>query len=115
MNFFDAIRICIVKYVDFNGRAARPEYWYFVLFVFLGQILLGLLYRPASVAFSLGVLLPNLAVGARRLHDTDRSGWWLLIGLIPLIGAIVLLIWFCQRGTEGPNRFGDPPVFVPPA
>jgi len=115
MNFFDAIRICIVKYVDFNGRAARPEYWYFVLFVFLTQLVLGFVYRPAAIAFDLGVILPHLAVGVRRLHDIDRSGWWLLVGFIPIVGWIVLIIWFCQRGTEGTNLFGDPPVFVPPA
>jgi uncharacterized membrane protein YhaH (DUF805 family) len=114
MNFFDAIRICFGKYVDFSGRAARPEYWYFVLFVFITQFILGIVYRPLAIAFAFAVILPHLAVGARRLHDVDRSGWWLLIGVVPIIGAIVLIIWFCQRETEGPNRFGDPSVFTPP-
>ena len=76
---------------------------------------MSLLYRPAAIAFNLAVLLPNLSVGARRLHDTDRSGWWLLLGLIPIVGTIVLIIWFCQRGDDHPNRFGDPPVFIPPS
>jgi uncharacterized membrane protein YhaH (DUF805 family) len=114
MNFFDAIKICIVNYVGLTGRAARPEYWYFFLFVFLGQLVLTFVYRPAAIAFDLAVILPHLAVGVRRLHDTNRSGWWLLIGFIPLVGAIVLLIWFCQRGDDHPNNFGDPPVFIPP-
>jgi uncharacterized membrane protein YhaH (DUF805 family) len=110
MNFFDAIKTCLAKYVDFNGRASRPEYWYFVLFIVLGQICLGIVFRPLAAAFALAVLLPHLAVGARRLHDTDRSAWWLLLGFIPLIGAIVLLVWFSQRGDEHANRFGDPPM-----
>ena len=63
-----------------------------------------------SILWALGNFLPSLAVGVRRLHDTDRSGWWLLIAFIPLIGAIVLLVFFCTRGTPGPNRFGNDPL-----
>ncbi len=109
MGFFAAIRVCLVKYFDFNGRASRPEYFYFVLFVFLSNLCLGLFYRPLGMAWSLGVLLPHCAVAARRLHDTNRSAWWLLLELAPLVGWIMLVIWFCQRGNEQANRFGDPP------
>jgi len=111
MGFGDAISTCFRKYVDFSGRAVRSEYWFFVLFQVLVIVVLsivdailgiGVLSTLASLAF----LLPSLAVGARRLHDTDKSAWWLLIGLIPLIGAIVLIVFFCQPGTPGANRFG---------
>lgn len=108
MNFIDAVKTCFRKYVVFEGRATRPEYWWFVLFVFCGFIVLRLIWFPLSLIFDLAIVLPHLAVGARRLHDTDRSGWWLLIGLVPLIGAIVLLVWFCQESDTGANRFGTP-------
>jgi uncharacterized membrane protein YhaH (DUF805 family) len=65
---------------------------------------------PISSLVSLALFLPGLAVSVRRLHDTDRSGWWVLLFLIPLIGAIVLLIWYCSRGTPGGNRFGPDPL-----
>lgn len=112
-----AIRTCLQKYAVFSGRAARPELWWWVLAVFLAGTLLSALdyllfgggEQPVSSLFSLLVLLPNLAVGARRLHDTDRSAWWLLIGLVPVIGPIVLLVFFVLDGTVGPNRFGPDP------
>ncbi len=128
MDFQTAIRTCLRKYVTFSGRASRPEYWYFVLFIFLGQILLGIadniLFKTGHVTsgpgfmgyaseggplgglFSLAVLLPAIAAGARRLHDQDKSAWWLLIAFIPLIGSLVLLYFMVQPSTPGPNRFG---------
>jgi uncharacterized membrane protein YhaH (DUF805 family) len=110
MGFFDAIKVCLTKYVDFTGRAAPSEYWYFALFVIIGQICLFVIYQPLEMAFSLASILPQLAVAARRLHDTDRSGWWQLLIFVPVIGWIVLLIWFSQRSDEYANRFGDPPL-----
>jgi uncharacterized membrane protein YhaH (DUF805 family) len=115
MSFGEAISTCFRKYAVFSGRAARPEYWFWVLFQVLLIIVLsiveGLLFsKPGGVLSSiasLALLLPSLAVGARRLHDTDKSGWWLLIGLVPFIGAIVLVVFFCLQGTMGPNRFGE--------
>lgn len=115
VGFFDAIKICLGKYADFKGRAMRPEYWYFVLFIVLGQICLGIVFRPLAAAFALAIILPHLGVGARRLHDTDRSGWWLLLAFIPLIGAIVLLVWFCERSDAHANRFDDPSIPVQPS
>lgn len=115
MSFTQAIKTCFSKYVDFTGRAPRSELWWFVLFTFLVSIALSMVDAALlgsggmpmfSSLWSLAVLLPSLAVGARRLHDTDRSGWWLLIGLIPLIGFIVLIVFYVQKGTEGQNRFG---------
>jgi uncharacterized membrane protein YhaH (DUF805 family) len=102
--FVDAIKICFSKYVDFNGRASRPEYWWFTLF----QLIVGALtaFIPfVGLVVTIGLLLPALAVGTRRLHDTDRSAWWLLLILVPFAG-LVLIYFLCQRGTEGQNRFG---------
>ena len=113
MNFFDAVKTCLVKYVDFTGRASRSEFWYFVLFCFVAEICLFAVFRRLAFAFVLAVLLPRIAVAARRMHDIDRSGWWLLIAFIPVLGWIVLLVWYCQRSDEHANRFGAPPF--PPA
>ena len=101
MNFQDAIRTCLTKYADFSGRATRPEYWWFVLFVVLGGILLSLISSILGGVFSLATLLPSLAAATRRLHDTQRSGWWQLIGLVPVIGVIVLLVFLAQEGKPG--------------
>lgn len=114
------------KFADFNGRARRSEYWLFFLFVFVVSIVLNIIggmvmggssdpTNPFAGASLLGLiwalitLIPSLAVGVRRLHDTDRSGWWILIGLIPLVGAIVLIIFYVLDGTPGPNKFGPDP------
>ena len=112
MNFFDAVKTCFVKYVDFTGRASRSELWYFVLFVFISEVCLFIAFHPLGIAFIIACILPRIAVAVRRLHDIDRSGWWLLIGLIPLVGWIVLLIWYCSKGDEHANRFGDPSLTV---
>jgi uncharacterized membrane protein YhaH (DUF805 family) len=115
MNFGDAISSGFSNYVNFAGRAIRSEYWYWVLFVFLAEIVTAIIdavigAQITTTIFGLAVLLPGLAVAIRRLHDLDRSGWWVLLALIPLVGAIVLLVWFCSRGTEGQNRFGPDPL-----
>ncbi|WP_193175837.1 DUF805 domain-containing protein [Oricola nitratireducens] len=111
----DAVRTCFNKYASFRGRARRPEFWYFALFNFIAQLVLGLVdsmvfglgdVSPLSNLYGLAVLVPSLAVGARRLHDTGRSGWWQLLVLIPLIGIIVLIVWWASRGNEGENEFG---------
>lgn len=107
MDFMDAVKTCFSRYVDFNGRAARPEFWWFALFCLVGGLVLGQVSHLLSTLFSLGTLLPSLAVGARRLHDMDKSGWWQLLWLLPIIGWIVMIIMMAQPGTSGPNRFGD--------
>jgi len=109
MNFVESIKTCFSKYADFNGRASRPEFWWWALFVFLGSAATGVVSHMVSALFSLAVLLPYIAVAARRLHDTDRSGWLQLVGLIPLIGWIVMIYWCAQPGKE-PNRFGAAPA-----
>ncbi len=124
MDFQTAVRTCLAKYATFSGRAARSEFWWFVLFNVLANFALGLIdtaifgTAPDSAAifaplFSLAMLIPNIAVAVRRLHDTDRSGWWYLLILIPLIGIIVLIVWWATPGTRGPNRFGPDPLDGP--
>ena len=109
------------KYAVFSGRSRRKEYWYFTLFNVVIAIVLTLIdmmigtfdsdtgYGVLNTIYSLGVLLPTLGVSVRRLHDTNRSGWWILIGFLPIIGAIVLLIFFVKDSEPGTNRFGPSP------
>lgn len=104
MTFGDSIATCFRKYADFTGRATRSEYWWWMLFVFLASFFLSMISETVSGLFSLAVLLPSLAVAARRLHDIDRSGWWQLIALIPLLGWVLMIYWCVQPGKE-PNRF----------
>ena len=111
MSFTEAISSCFRQYVGFSGRAPRSEFWYFQLFAVLLGIGAAILDPTGAIGglISLAVLLPGLAVSARRLHDTNRSGWWILIALIPLIGIIVLIVWWASRGEPHANRFGPPP------
>lgn len=115
MDFVTAVKVCLNKYATFQGRAARSELWFFVLFNFLAQMVLTAIdailgFGLLAGLFTLAMLIPNIAVATRRLHDTDRSGWWQLLWLIPIIGAVILIIWYCKRGTPGANRFGDDPL-----
>jgi uncharacterized membrane protein YhaH (DUF805 family) len=107
MTFQEAIRVCLSKYADFNGRAARSEYWWFVLFVFLGSLAASMVSSVLGGLFSLGTLLPSLAAATRRLHDTNRSGWWQLIVLIPLIGFIVLIVFLAQDTSPREGAAGS--------
>lgn len=104
MTFGESISTCFKKYATFDGRATRSEYWWFFLFTFLVSLALGIFSEVLSGVFTLGVLLPSLAVGARRLHDIDKSGWFLLVWFIPIIGWIIMIVWAVQEGKE-PNRF----------
>ena len=106
MTFGDSISTCFSKYASFEGRASRSEFWWWFLFTFLASAAAGMVSETLSGLFSLGVLLPSLAVGARRLHDTDRSAWYLLLWLIPVVGWIVLVARAMQEAKE-PNRFSS--------
>ncbi len=121
MDFSQAIRSCFSKYATFSGRAQRSEFWFFSLFTLLGSIALSILDSLSfglSLAdpglleglFSLAMLLPSLSVTVRRLHDLDRTGWWLWLWLIPVIGWIILLIWMVSKGTDGDNDYGPDPL-----
>ncbi|PXX27151.1 DUF805 domain-containing protein [Burkholderia sp. MS455] len=123
MNFSEAVRSVLNQYAKFEGRARRAEYWYFALLScvlsvaaqVIGAIgrdagLIALLLLGAIFLISLALIIPGIAVSVRRLHDTGRSGWFLLLGLIPVVGPILLLVWMCSRGTAGPNRFGSDPI-----
>ena len=115
MNFGQAISSGFSNYVQFSGRAIRSEYWYWVLFTVIGSIVAGIIDAVLGITvidplFGLATILPSIAVAIRRLHDLDRTGWWIFIGLIPLIGWIILIIWYCSRGTVGSNRFGPDPL-----
>jgi uncharacterized membrane protein YhaH (DUF805 family) len=123
----DIVFKALQNYAGFSGRAQRSEYWLFYLFYILAAIV-GVLLDLAmgtldpltgigavSGIITLALIIPSIAVSFRRLHDTDRSAWWLLIGLVPLIGGIVLLVFFCLDGTPGENRFGPNPKELVPA
>jgi uncharacterized membrane protein YhaH (DUF805 family) len=100
------------KYAVFDGRARRQEFWMFALINFIVALVLNFISPFLGGIYALAVLLPNIGVGVRRLHDIGRSGWWLLVGLIPLIGWIVLIVFFVQDSQPGDNQFGPNPKAV---
>jgi uncharacterized membrane protein YhaH (DUF805 family) len=127
MSFTEAVRAGFRNWSVINARASRSEYWWWALFLFLGSTGIALLvgvfaagtrssgYGGAAVISLLFLLaavivvVPTLTVGIRRLHDTGRSAWWLLLGLVPYVGAFILLVFYCLDGTQGPNAWGDRP------
>jgi uncharacterized membrane protein YhaH (DUF805 family) len=131
MTFVEAIKTGLSKFVTWKGRASRSEFWFF-LFAFACMIVATIIDKILGTSFktvnpitgleqsagygyvyglvALALLLPNLAVMVRRLHDTGRSGWWYWIALIPLVGAILLLVWFASKGTTGSNEYGEDPL-----
>lgn len=110
----DAIGTCFSKFALFDGRASRAECWFFALFSIvtalllagLDMVILGRDFPVVAMVFALLVLTPSIAVLVRRLHDTGRSGWWALLGMLPLLGNLALLVLCAMRGTDGQNRFG---------
>ena len=123
MTFIQSVKtVLISRYFDFEGRSSRSEYWWSYLAITILNLtimILSDLLDPSSgihiilLLSYIVLLIPSLAVGFRRLHDIDKSGWWLLISLIPLIGVIILIFWFATKSDEGINRFGDHYVFKP--
>lgn len=109
MTFSRSISTCMGKYVDFNGRAARPEYWWFSLFYILLTWFADIAdpSQVASTIVSLALLLPSFSAATRRLHDTGRSGWWQLLALT-IIGLIPLFIWLASKGNDQSNEYGSP-------
>lgn len=127
MNFGEAIKSFWRNYFIFNGRASRSEFWYAMLFIFLlaipvtwlEQTNIGIFDLPQTgedgyglptMLFSLTIFLPSLTLAWRRLHDIDKSGFWNLIYFIPFVGFILLIVWYCTKGSYGINRFGEDPL-----
>ena len=115
MSFGEAVNSGFENFANFSGRASRAAYWWWFLFGVLVSIATNILDAAVigapvlSPLAGLALFIPNLSVGVRRLHDTGRSGWWILIGLIPIIGWIVLLIFLIEQGDAGDNEYGPPP------
>jgi uncharacterized membrane protein YhaH (DUF805 family) len=119
MNFPQAIESGFRDYVTFAGRAGRLEYWFWILFILIGNIGAAIVdyaafgqtafFSPVSTIFLLVTYLPTVAIGIRRLHDIGRTGWWCLIAFT-VIGCIVLIVWACQKSDAGPNIYGPEPV-----
>jgi len=101
--------------VNFRGRALRSQYWWWTLFVSVVALIANVIQNATNIDWlfavvALALFLPGLSVAIRRLHDTNRRGWWILIGLIPIVGWIILFIWYVSKGTEGDNNYG-PPIY----
>ena len=116
MSFKDIIAIVksviLKNYVNFEGRANRPEFWWFFLFNLIIGAILGCFGKAGvwlSSIWSLAILLPYLGVSVRRLHDINKSGWYLLLALIPIVGIIILIIWWAKEGDAGVNQYGPVP------
>ena len=114
MDFATAVKSVFSQYANFKGRARRSEYWWYILFYVIVSVVVYIIdavigSQVLSYIVDLLLLLPTLAVGVRRLHDTDRSGWWLLIAPIPFVGPIILIVWFCQDSKPAPNVHGPSP------
>jgi uncharacterized membrane protein YhaH (DUF805 family) len=110
MTFQESVRTCLGKYADFSGRATRSEYWWFALACLIASVVAALIHPYVNVAVALLVLLPQIAVGVRRLHDSGRSGWFLLLGLIPFVGELILIFFMVQPSQPEANDFGLPAV-----
>lgn len=118
--FTDAVkRALTVNYCNFEGRSSRSEYWWFCLFNIILSVIISFVFSFSQNAelivsgiVSLALLLPGLGVAIRRLHDIDKSGWWILIGLIPLVGTIILIVWFCKESTPAENQYGPVPNVI---
>ena len=110
MTFIESVQTCFQKYAVFDGTARRSEYWWFALFYFIANVVLGEISTTLAAVFALATLIPSIAVATRRLHDTDRSGWWQLISLIPLVGIIILIVFLAQDSR--PNRYTAAPAYA---
>ena len=116
VSFPNAIKFGFQRYFDFSGRSTRAEYWWWALFVFIANSILiivdniaGTTITPTtgiiSSLFLLVIIIPNIAVMVRRLHDINRSGWWVFLGAVPVVGPIVIIVWMCKRGDEEENKY----------
>lgn len=119
VSFSQAVRMAFDSYCRFQGRSSRSEYWWWVLFVSILSFCIGIIegilgfsmtaVRTTSGILSLVLLLPGLGLSVRRLHDIGKSGWWILLGFIPVVGAIILITWFARNSEMTENRYGPMP------
>jgi uncharacterized membrane protein YhaH (DUF805 family) len=108
MEFMEAIKTCLFdKYATFEGRATRSEYWWFILFIFISSTLAALIDPTVYLIFFLLILIPNIACQVRRLHDINKSAWGLCISLVPLVGIIILFIWYLRKSYPEDNKYGS--------
>jgi uncharacterized membrane protein YhaH (DUF805 family) len=118
----DYMLMPLKRYADFSGRSRRKEYWMFLLGVIIAAVILSIVegvlgmqgmvggvYGPLTLLLILGIIIPGIAVQVRRFHDQDKSGWFVLLGLIPFVGGLIVLVFMLLEGTKGPNRFGPDP------
>lgn len=119
MNILNEIKksvetVVLKNYVNFEGRATRPEYWWFTLAYAIVNIILSLIPRAGTILsgfLGLAVLIPSIGVAVRRLHDINKSGWWLLIALVPIVGYIIVILWFVKPSDNGENQYGERPIW----
>lgn len=110
VGFLDAIKLFFTKYADFSTRSRRSEYWWAFLFCALAGTLAGGILKDYSWIWSLVILIPSIAISVRRLHDIGKAGTWYLLNLIPLVGQIILIVWYC-RDSVGDNQWGPNPKY----
>ena len=108
ISIVEATKLFFTRYIDFNGRSRRSEFWWSSLVICIISTALGAIAPTLSGLWSMAILVPSIAICVRRLHDIGKSGWWYLINLIPLVGQIIVLIWFCKDSTED-NQWGPNP------
>ena len=108
VSFIEATKLFFIRYVDFKGRSRRSEYWWASLAIGIVGALISSIIPELGGLWNLAILVPSIAICVRRLHDIGKSGWWYLINLIPLVGQIILIIWFCKDSGEA-NQWGPNP------
>lgn len=106
INIIEACKLFFMNYANFEGRATRAEFWWAYLMVFVVSLI-----PFVSFVWAIAVLIPSIAVGVRRLHDIEKSGWYYLLFLIPIVGFILMIVWFVKEGTKGANQYGEDPQY----
>lgn len=111
VTFPEAIKLFFTRYTDFSTRSRRSEYWFACLFNMLAAAVIGTILPDLAWVWSLATLIPGIAIVIRRLHDIGKSGWWMLMGLIPLAGGIIMLVYMCKDSTAEVNQWGPSPKY----
>lgn len=119
LSFGEAVKLAITtNYCNFNGRSSRSEYWWFALALFILSFVINLIFGQGTTGtiisgvVNLALLLPSLGIGVRRMHDINKSGWWILINLIPIVGWIIFIVWAVKESDPTPNQYGPVPNLV---